>query len=71
MDPMNSGPALLAASGMPYVSHFKKVRTVKAERKRNLIKVNEMPTHNRIYVESPQDYEFVLNYIKSHCPKAK
>ena len=71
MDPMNSGPALLAASGMPYVSHFKKVRTVKAERKRNLIKVNEVLTKNRIYVEDPEDYEFVLRYISERCPKAK
>lgn len=71
MDPMSSGPAILAATQLDYVSHFKRVRKVKADRKRNLIKVNEMPTHNRIYVESPQDYEFVLNYIKSHCPKAK
>lgn len=71
MDPMNSGSALLAASGMPYVSHFKKVRTVKAERKRNLIKVNEALTKNRIYVEDSEDYEFVLRYITERCPKAR
>ena len=56
---------------MPYISHFKKVRTVKAERKRNLIKVNEALTKNRIYVEDPEDYEFVLRYISERCPKAK
>lgn len=71
MDPRNSGPAILAASGMPYISHFKRVRTVKAERKHNLIKVNEVTTKNRIFVEDPEDYEFVLDFISKRCPKAK
>ena len=47
------------------------VRQVIPDRKRNRIKVNEVVTHNRIYVEDPNDYEFVLNYIKEHCPNAK
>lgn len=71
MDPMASGPAVLAASQSDFRSYFKKVRQVIPDRKHNRIKVNEVVTHNRIYVEDPNDYEFVLNYIKEHCPNAK
>lgn len=71
MDPMSSGPAVLAASQSDFRSYFKKVRKVIPDRKRNRIKVNGVLTHNRIYVEDPNDYEFVLNYINERCPKAK
>jgi hypothetical protein len=33
--------------------------------------VDELLTKNRIYVEDPEDYEFVLRYISERCPKAK
>ena len=71
MDADSSAPALLAAAQSPFITPFKKVRKIKAIRRRHLIKVDELLTKNRIFVENPEDYEFVLNYIKSHCPKAK
>ena len=70
-DPTSSGPAILAATHTPFVSRFNKVRKVKAIRRRHLIKVDELLTKNRIYVEDPEDYEFVLNFIKQRCPKIK
>jgi hypothetical protein len=45
------------------------VRKVKAVRWRNLIKVNELLTNNRIFVDDPEDYEFVLDYIRQRCPR--
>ena len=64
-------PAAIAASQTMWKSSFQKVRKVKVKRRRNLIKVNEILTKNRIYVENPEDYEFVLRYISERCPKAK
>ena len=71
MDAESSAPALLAASQSPFVTPFKKVRKIKALRRRHLIKVDELLTKNRIFVENPEDYEFVLRYITEHCSKVK
>ena len=49
-------------------SEFGKVRSVKACRRRNLIKVNEVLNHNQVYAEK-EDFDFVLNYISSRVPK--
>lgn len=69
-DDMGSA-ALLAAAQSPFITPFKKVRKIKALRRRHLIKVDELLTKNRIFVENPEDYEFVLRYICEHCPQAK
>ena len=71
MDAESSAPALLAASQSPFVTPFKNVRKIKACRSRHLIKVDELLTKNRIFVENPEDYEFVLRYITEHCSKVK
>lgn len=63
------GNSLLAASVNKWKSDFSSVRKVKAVPHRHLIKVNELLTKNRIFVENEEDYEFVLNYILQHCPK--
>ena len=34
-------------------------------------KVNELLTKNRIFVDDPEDYEFVLDYIRQRCPRVK
>ena len=49
-------------------SEFGKVRSVKACRRRNLIKVNGLLNHNQVYTEK-EDFDFVLNYISSRVPK--
>ena len=69
-DDMGSA-ALLAAAHSPFITPYRRVRKIKTHRRRHLIKVDELLTKNRIYVEDPEDYEFVLRYITEHCPNAK
>ena len=71
MDSDSGAAALLVAAQSPFITPFKKVRKIKALRRRHLIKVDELLTKNRIYVEDPEDYEFVLDYISKRCPKAR
>ena len=63
--------AVLAAAHEPFTTPYKRVRKIKAIRGRHLIKVDELLTKNRIYVEDPEDYEFVLRYISERCEKLK
>ena len=68
--PSVAGAGLLAASKQSSTSIFENVSRVKARRCLNLIKVNQLLNHNQIYVPK-KDFDFVFNYIKSRCPKAK
>ena len=61
--------SLLAASVNAWKSDFKTVRRVIPKPRRHLIKVNELFTKNRIYVENMEDYEFVLDFIYQRCPR--
>ena len=67
----DNAPAAMAALQTMWTTRFPKVRHVKTVRRSHLIKVNELLTKNRIYVENPDDYEFVLRFITEHCPNAK
>lgn len=69
MDTDNAAAAL-AAIQYEWTTRYTKVRHVKTVRRHHLIKVNELLTRNRIYVEDPKDYEFVLNYLTEHCSTA-
>ena len=51
-------------------SDFSRVRKVKAFPSAHLIKVNGLLSHNRVYAAA-EDFDFVLNYIMSHCPDKK
>lgn len=51
-------------------SDFDYVRKVKAYPRRNLIKINERLGHNQAYVPD-EDFDFVLGFIKTHCPRLK
>ena len=62
--------AALSASGGSLYSSFSKVRKVKAYPKQNLIRVNGRLIHNQVYVRD-EDFDFVYQYIVSHCPNAK
>ena len=64
------GSGMLAASHTSMTSHFSRVKKVKAKRWMNTIMVNEPFAKNRVYV-SNEDFDFVFDYISSHCPKAK
>ena len=61
---------LLSASGGSLYSRFANVRKIKGIRRNNLIRVNGRLIHNMIYAEDA-DFDFVYDYIVSHCPNAK
>ena len=65
-----AGTGMLAASRNSSTSEFSKVRKVKPRRWLHVIKVNQLLNHNQIYV-SKEDFDFVYDFIKSHCPKVK
>lgn len=68
--PSTAGAGMLAASKNASISEFAKVRKVKSRRWMHLIKVNQLLDHNQVYVRK-EDFDFVYDYIKSRCPKAK
>lgn len=51
-------------------SEFAKVTKVKAIPRKNLIKVNSKLKHNQVYVQT-ENFDFVQNYITSHCTNLK
>ena len=51
-------------------SDFEKTKKVKAYKRRNLIKVNGLLSHNQVYT-AKGDFEFVKEFIISHCPNLK
>ena len=69
-NPTTMGAGLLAATRSTTYSTFSSVKAVKPYPRRNLIKVNEPFFFNQVYAEN-EDFDFVFNYIRSHCPKVK
>lgn len=70
---LNPDPATvgLSMAGQEHlISKYKDVKKIVAARKYHLIKVNNDLQHNHIYA-TPKQYEFVWNYIVTHCPNAK
>lgn len=51
-------------------SAFSETKNVKAYPSRHLIKVNGRLSHNQVYA-AKEDFEFVKNYIVSHCENIK
>ena len=68
--PGRVGQGMLVASHTSLSSDFSKVRSVKPKRRWNTIKVNEPFAKNQVYT-TKEDFDFVLDYILSHCPKVK
>ena len=68
--PAAAGAGALAASRDTSVSVFDKVRRIKPRRGQNLIKVNQSMERNQVYVPD-EDFDFVLDFIRKHCPNAK
>ncbi len=56
-----------AASRTSMYTEFAKVKKIKVYPRRNLIKLNETLEHNQVYCEK-EDLEFVLAFIREHCP---
>lgn len=63
------GQGLLTATRNSSYSTFADVISVKDNPRRHVIKVNEILNKNQVYVRDPQDYDFVLKFIRQHCPK--
>ena len=68
--PSTVGAGVLSASRTTSTSIFANVRRVRSRRALHLIKVNQLLDHNQVYVPA-EDYDFVLDFIRQHCPKAK
>lgn len=60
----------VAAQRTEMYSQFDKVTSVRSKRLFHTIKVNEPLNHNQVYA-CKEDYDFVLDYIRSHCPNLK
>ena len=58
------------ASRTEMYSEFSKVRRVKPYKSQKLIKVNGKLQHNQVYCKK-EDFNFVANYIISHCENLK
>ena len=68
--PSAAGAGALAASRDTSVSVFDNVQRIKPRRGQNLIKVNQRLERNQVYVPD-EDFDFVLDFIRKHCPNAK
>lgn len=68
--PSTVGAGMLATSRSTSTSVFDNVRRIKPRRYIELIKVNQLLDRNQVYVPK-EDFDFVLNFIRTHCPKAK
>lgn len=68
--PAMAGLGISTAARTDMSSNFSSVRSVKPYRHCNLIKVNELFFKNQVYVRD-EDFDFVYEYIKSHCPRIK
>lgn len=60
----------LNAQRTEMITEFSRVKKVKVCPRRHLIKVNETLAHNQVYA-APEDFDFVAEYIRSHCPNVK
>lgn len=65
-----TGAGLLAGSRTQMYTGFDKVKSIEAGRSRNVIKLHALLNHNQVYVRR-EDFDFVLEYIKTHCEGAK
>lgn len=68
-----TGKAAMVGSGLHVAaktqqhSDFKRVRSIEVYRRRNVIKVNSPFNYNQVYARD-EDFDFVLEFIKSHIP---
>lgn len=65
-----AGAGLLSATKNASTSELACVRSVKPLRRLHLIKVNQLLNKNQIYVPD-EDFDFVYEFLKSHCPNLK
>ena len=66
---VGQGMMVAGSSGGMYTA-FEHVKSIVADKKRSLIKVNETLFKNQVYADG-EDFDFALDYIVTHCPQAK
>jgi len=64
------GLGIMVTSRTSMVTSFDSVRRLIPCRRRNLIKVNERFSRNRVYVPD-EDFDFVYQFLYQHCPAAR
>ena len=64
------GVGTMVAAGNGWDSKFATVSKVKPDRKHNTLNIHNGLFHNQVFV-SDEDFDFVLDYITSRCPKLK
>ena len=69
-NPTTAGAGILAATRNSMYTSFDGVRSIKSFPRQHVIKVNAPLSKNQVYADDA-DFQFVLDYIKAHCPKAK
>ena len=68
--PSVMGAGAIAAGRTTSTTDLSMVRRIKVRRRFNLIKINQLLSHNQVYVPA-EDFDMVLNFLREHCPKAK
>ena len=68
--PSVMGAGAIAASRTKSTTELAMVRRIKVRRHFNLIKVNQLLSHNQVYVPA-EDFDLVLNFLREHCPQSK
>ena len=66
---VGQGMMVAGSSGGMYTA-FEHVKSIVADKKRSLIKVNETLFKNQVYADG-EDFDFALDYIVKRCPQAK
>ena len=69
-NPSQIGIGLIASTRNSITSDFSAVRSIKGSRLLRVIKINEPYAKNQVYVD-PEDYDFVYDFIREHCPNVE
>ncbi len=64
-----AGAGVLSAAGTSLYSRFSEVKKIQADESQCLIRLYGKLIRNQVYTD-PEHYDFVLDYITSHCPQA-
>ena len=65
-----AGAGALSAAGTSLYSRFSDVKKIQANASKCLIQLKGKLIRNQVYTET-EHYDFVLDYITSHCPQAE
>lgn len=69
-NPTTMGAGMIAAAKSISTSEFKSVEFIRVRRKRHTIHVDQLFDRNQVYAEDA-DFDFVEQFIKERCVKAK